>query len=346
MTCLDHRLDRDLRGVPANHGLAEPKASRACPACLRRSALIAALAPAIEQRSLHRRDLLALLALSNEQLLLAATNVGNPHGVSRRRSVSLSLPPPIPTEQVPTAICRHDPSGEGYPEALAQLDCAPAVLYGTCTTERLRELLCGPTVAILGSRDYSSYARRIAFELARDLARAGVTVISGVNEGLEGVAHHGALHAGGSTIAVMAGSPDRAHRAHHDPLHRRILAHGAAVSELPPGFIARQGWPFIASQRIIAALAGLVVVVEAAGRSCTLLTTQIAAEIGHDVAVVPGRVTDPGGVWLLELLRDGAHPVGNARDVLELIGDDWSSGGARTGRSPPAGPLTRPARSA
>ena len=89
----------------------------------------------------------------------------------------------------------------------------------------------------------------------------------------------------------------------------------------PPGFFPRRGcaWPFIASQRIIAALANPVVLVEAAGRSCSLLTTQIAAEIGADIAVVPGRVTDPGGRQLLELLRDGAHPIADAQDVLELI---------------------------
>jgi DNA processing protein len=291
----------------------------ACPACRRRSALIAALAPAISRRSLTHQSLLSLLALGNTRLLRAA-KAENPGGLWR------GLELPLPSKRVPTALCRHDP---GYPEALAQLQCAPAVLYATCTTERLRELLGKPTVAILGGRDYSSYARQRTFELARDLTAAGVTVISGVNEGLEGIAHHGALHAhgngsssgggGGSGVAVMGGSPDRSHRIRHDHLHHRILTHGAAISELPPGFIPREGWPFIASQRIIAALASIVIVVEAAGRSCALLATQIAADLGHDIAVVPGRVTDPGGHLIFALLRDGAHPIACAQDVLDLL---------------------------
>jgi DNA processing protein len=303
----------------------------ACPACRRRSALIATLAPAISRRSLSHQSLLSLLALPNTRLLRAA-KAEDPGGLWR------GLELPLPSKRVPTALCRHDP---GYPEALAQLPCAPAVLYATCTTERLRELLGKPTVAILGGRDYSSYARQRTFELARDLTAAGATVISGVNEGLEGIAHHGALHAhgngsssggsdsgssssssssgSGSGVAVMGGAPDRSHRIRHDHLHHRILTHGAAISEFPPGFIPRQGWPFIASQRIIAALSSIVIVVEAAGRSCALLATQIAADLGHDIAVLPGRVTDPGGHLIFALLRDGAHPIAHAQDVLDLI---------------------------
>jgi len=280
-----------------------------CPSCQRRSALVAELAPAISRLSLRHQSLLSLLALPDEQLL-RATKVKDPRGFLRR----LELPPS--TTRVPTALCRHDPD---YPEALAQLDCAPAVLYATCTLERLRELRSKPTVAIIGSRDHTSYARERAFELARGLAAAGVTVISGVNEGLEGIAHHGALNARGSSIAVMACSPDRFHLGHDDHLHQRILARGAAISELPPGFFPPQPWCFIASQRIIAALASVVVIVEAGARSCVLLTAQIAADLGADIAVVPGRVTDPGGKRLCDLLQDGAHPVLCAEDVLEVI---------------------------
>jgi DNA processing protein len=125
----------------------------------------------------------------------------------------------------------------------------------------------------------------------------------------------------------MGGAPDRSHRIRHDHLHHRILTHGAAVSEFPPGFIPRQGWPFIASQRIIAALSSIVIVVEAAGRSCALLATQIAADLGGDIAVVPGRVTDPGGHLIFALLRDGAHPIACAQDALDLI---HAAGGTRS----------------
>jgi DNA processing protein len=95
----------------------------------------------------------------------------------------------------------------------------------------------------------------------------------------------------------------------------------ARRSELPPKFFPPHPWCFIASQRIIAALASVVVVVEAGARSCALFTTQIALEVGHDVAVVPRRATEPGGLGTFALLRDGAHPVSCAQDVLELIGE-------------------------
>ena len=107
----------------------------ACPPCQRRSALVAALAPAISRLTFTRRGLLGMLALPEAQLLRAA-KIENPSTLLRRLEL------PLPTESVPTATCRHDPD---YPEALAQLDCAPAVLYATCTVERLRELLSKPT---------------------------------------------------------------------------------------------------------------------------------------------------------------------------------------------------------
>lgn len=284
----------------------------ACPACRRRSALIAALAPAIARLSFTRAGLLGMLALPNAQLLRAA-GAQDPRGLWR------DVRPPVPNASVPTALCRHDP---GYPETLAQLDSAPAVLYGTCTTRRLRELLCEPAVAIVGSRAPTGYARQIAATLAHDLAAAGVTVISGMNTGLEGTAHHGALAARGSPIAVMPASPELPYpTGRHASLHRGILARGAAISELPPGFSPARGWCFIASQRIIAALARVTVIVEAGEHSCALFATRIAADLGADVAVVPGRVTDPGGRWTCALLRDGAHPVADARDVLELLED-------------------------
>jgi DNA processing protein len=206
-----------------------------------------------------------------------------------------------------------------YPPALAQLDAAPAVLHTTCRPEHLGELLAAPTVAILGEQAHSGYAHEVTFALARDLASAGVTIISGLHQGIDGIAHHGALHTGGATIAVTGSAPEIPHPRQLDHLHRCILLRGAAISEFPPGFSPPRRWGFIAAQRIVAALAGVIVVIEAGERSSTLLAAQIAADLGHDVAVVPGRVTDPGGQGTFALLRDGAHPVGSARDVLELI---------------------------
>ena len=303
----------------------------ACVDCRQRAALLAALAPAIERlQPLTRQSLLELLALDDERLCRAVgvessrkktedirAGVEDLSAVLRRVDAALETSAAdTPARGAPGVICRHDP---GYPVALAQLPSAPAVLHTTCEPARLGELLAAPVVAILGERAHSGYAHEVTFALARDLASAGVTIISGLHQGIDGIAHHGALHTGGATIAVTGSAPETPHPRQLDHLHRCILLHGAAISEFPPGFSPPRPWCFLAGQRIIAALANIVVVIEAGERSSTLLAAQVAADLGHDVAVVPGRVTDPGGLGTFGLLRDGAHPVGSARDVLDLI---------------------------
>ena len=282
-----------------------------CSPCLRRSALVAAVAPAIARCSLRHHSLLSLLGASEDRLL-RAVGVQDPRGLLR------GLRMPALTDSVPTALCRHD---AGYPRALRQLPNAPAVLYATCTAERLRELLApaSPRVAIVGGRGLTPYAQQITRAMTEGLARAGVTVVGGVNEGPEGIAHEGALAGAGRSIAVMACSPDLSHLTRQDSLHQRILAAGAAVSEFPPGFFQPQRWSFIASRRIVPALADVVVIVEAGGFTHSALSTKIAVELGRDIAVVPGRVTDPSGERILRLLQDGAHPVASAEHVLEVL---------------------------
>ena len=283
--------------------------------------MLAAAAPALARRSpLHEQWLLGVLGLPNEGLL-RAVRAKDPHWILRRLQL------PALTDSVPTALCCHD---AGYPRTLLQLPNAPAVLYATCGAERLRGLLspASPRVAIVGGRGLTPYAKEITFTLARDLARAGVTVVSGVNEGPEGIAHQGALEGGGATIAVMACSPDLSHLTWQDELQRQIRDRGVAISEFPPGFFQPQRWSFNASQRILAALADLLVVVEAGGFTSASFTTKIATELGRDIAVVPGRVTDPGGHRILWLLKDGAHPVASAEDVLEVLNGAGARGPA------------------
>jgi DNA processing protein len=278
---------------------------------------MAALAPALERLPITRQSLLSILSLSERELRRAV-------GVGADRSADPRDSNVHTAHSLPVEICRHESS---YPLALAQLDCAPAVLYATGTPERLASLLAPPTVAIIGDRNHTGYAHEITFALARDLASAGVTVISGLHQGVDGFAHHGALQAGGGTLAVVPCDPGRAYPRQLEHLHRRIVADGAAISEFPPGFFPPLRWCFIASQRIIAAVARMVVIVEAAERSSALLAAQIAAELGRDVAVVPGRVTDPGSHVTFALLRDGAQPVAGARDVLDLLKPSWHTSG-------------------
>jgi DNA processing protein len=278
----------------------------ACADCRARAALIAALAPTISRMPLSRRRLLSLLTLTDEQLLHAAE-------VERPRSRRLQTVPA--SASVPTALCAHEPD---YPQTLSQLDCAPAVLHATCTAERLGELLAKPVIAIVGNRAPSEYTRKMAATLARELVLAGVTLIGGCNS-FEAIVHHVALDAGGHTIGVMPLAADCAYPSHDLHLHQSIVAQGAAISEFPPGFSKPQQWCFTASQRMIAALAGLVVVIEAPQRSSALFIAHLASDLGRELAVVPGRVTDAGGPGMFGLLRDGAFPVSRAEDVLELV---------------------------
>ncbi len=284
----------------------------ACPQCRRRSALLAAAAPAIERTTpLTRQTLLALLALEDEQQLRHAIRGANPNKLPHQTK------PPHATGNASRETCRHDDS---YPRALARLDSAPAVLHTTCEKARLTRLLAQPTVAIIGDRQHTNYGHQATWGLARDLASAGITIVSGLHQGIDAIAHHGALHAGGQTIAVTGSAPEIPHPRQLEHLHHSIQTRGAIASEFPPGFKPPRRWCFIASQRIIAALADTTVIVEAEERSSTLLTAQIAADLGKDVAIVPGRITDPAARGTNALLRDGAHPIASAQDVLDLLG--------------------------
>jgi DNA processing protein len=215
-------------------------------------------------------------------------------------------------------VCRHDPL---YPSALGHLSSPPAALFlAGGTSARLSELLARPVVAIVGSRRSTYYARDFSFALARDLAAAGVTVISGLSAGIEASAHHGALSRGGSTVAVMAGGATVASPLQHDRLYRRVIDEGLALSELPPRFSSPQPWCYLARNRLIAALAQAVVVVEAHERSGTLFTAELAPQLGREIGVLPGRASDASAAGSNSLLRDGASLVLETSDVIGLLG--------------------------
>jgi DNA processing protein len=175
-----------------------------------------------------------------------------------------------------------------------------------------------PAVTIVGARRASSYGLRVAESLARDLALAGVAVVSGMALGIDSAAHRGALAGGGGTIAVLPGGPDRAAPPSNRELYERIAASGAVISEHPPG-TRIEPFHFAHRNRIMAALGAVVVIVEAAQPSGSLITVDRALELGRTVAAVPGQV----GVRVAEgtnaLLRDGASLTRDARDVLDLL---------------------------
>jgi DNA processing protein len=181
-------------------------------------------------------------------------------------------------------------------------------------------LPAGPRVAIVGSRLPSPYGEAVAEQLAAELARAGVIVISGLAIGIDAAAHRGALLGGGVTVAVMGTGVDVVYPAAHSKLAEEILAAGGAlVSQFPDGTTPRRH-NFPARNWTMAALSDAVVVVEAAEGSGALITAEAALHLHKEVMAVPGSVFSPLSVGTHGLIRDGAGLVQNARDVLAVLG--------------------------
>ena len=204
-----------------------------------------------------------------------------------------------------------------YPFLLRSIPDPPPKLW--LRGEAPSELLARPAVAIVGARACSSYGRSVARSLARELAAAGLVVVSGMARGIDGEAHRGALDVDGITIAVLGCGIDRDYPAAHRDLAGRIVEKGLIVSEYEPG-IEPAPWRFPARNRIIAGLCMATVVVEARERSGALITADFALEDGREVMVVPGEITSAVSAGSNALLRLGATPVTGADDVLEAYG--------------------------
>jgi len=288
----------------------------ACPDCLRRSWLLAHLAPYIEKiatGSPGRRSP-ELLRLSNEDLAAAAA----PRVADQVLSQVAALPEADLRERIEAAhcwaCCRHDPV---FPAGLGDAADAPWMLIGRGDPALLPQLTPEQAVTVVGARRASTYGREVARELARDLARAGLIVVSGLAFGIDACAHRGALE-GGLTVAVLGCGADVAYPAAHRSLWRRVGESGLVLSELPPGCGAWR-WTFPARNRIMAALAGMTVVVEAAERSGSLITADLAADLGRDIGAVPGPVGSRLAVAPNNLLAGGACLVRDAQDVLDAM---------------------------
>ncbi len=188
-------------------------------------------------------------------------------------------------------------------------------------------------VALVGARRATAYGREVAEYLGKALAAAGVLVVSGMARGVDGAAHRGALAAGGPTAAVWGAGPDRAYPPEHADLAEEIAAHGALLTEYPPGSppLAHH---FPERNRIIAGLCEVVIIVEADERSGALITARLALEEGREVMAVPGSVFSRLSAGPNGLLRAGAAPVLSADDVLGVLGRPPAS---------PAAPQEEPA---
>ncbi|MDQ3065910.1 MAG: DNA-processing protein DprA [Actinomycetota bacterium] len=180
-------------------------------------------------------------------------------------------------------------------------------------------LLARPSVSIVGARACSAYGRQIARSLGRDLAAAGLVVVSGMARGVDAEAHRGALEAGGITVAVLGCGIDRDYPAAHRELARQIATAGLVVAEYAPG-VEPAPWRFPARNRIVAGLCSATIVVEARERSGALITADFALEEGREVFAVPGEITSALSAGANALLRLGATPLTSAQDVLESYG--------------------------
>jgi DNA processing protein len=208
-----------------------------------------------------------------------------------------------------TVLTRADPA---YPHLLAQIPAPPPVLYikGEIIPDD------AVAVAIVGTRRLTSYGREVTARLAADLAAAGVTIVSGLALGIDGIAHNAALRAGGRTLAVLGSGVDIVYPPEHRHLAGQITEHGALISDYPLGR-KPDAVNFPARNRIISGLSLGVIVVEAPTRSGALITTSFAADQGRDVFVVPGSILAAASAGGNLLLRDGARPITCADDVLD-----------------------------
>jgi DNA processing protein len=229
------------------------------------------------------------------------------------------------------------PGDPGYPAGLFDLELPP-------TLHCLGELPPVPGVAVVGTRRCTRYGSDLAEAFGTTIARAGWSTVSGLARGIDTAAHRGCLDGSGHALAVLGSGVDVCYPAENRPVYRRILDQGGAiVSEYPPG-TRPDRWRFPARNRIIAALAGAVVVVEAAEIGGALITARLAAEMGRPVFVVPGDVDRPASVGCNRLIKDGAHPVLGREDLIEelqlVMGAPPAGTGARSHPSLPPGGIS------
>lgn len=284
----------------------------ACVACLRRGWLLAQLSHRLELRGRDPDALLAALELDDQRLLAA---------LAGKRAEELGVawasftPGAVAMPDDVRAICRHHAA---FPAGLRKLEPLGA-LHVAGGLDRLRALTGEPVVAIAGTRRASEYGIEVARALARGLAASGVTVAGAFGEGIALAVHTGAQQIGRGSLAVMAGGVDVCRPAGARALWEAVRERGCLLSELPCGTAPRP-WCELARARLLAALASLVVVVEAHEAPRELALAHLARGLGRPVAAVPGRVSSPGSRGAHALLRDGAQLVRDAQDVLELLG--------------------------
>ncbi|HTC59962.1 MAG TPA: DNA-processing protein DprA [Solirubrobacteraceae bacterium] len=235
------------------------------------------------------------------------------------KSTSNCIPPRARrTTQLPRQRSNLAPSPEHRHHPLASLGTHPN-LQVAGGRKRLESLLAQPRVAIVGSRHCTYYGREVAGRLSRDLASAGITILAGLTEGIEASAHHAALTVRQATLAVTPGPPHHPYPVTQKHLHAQVLCRGCVVSGTQPRKTRPPRDPLQERNRLIAELAQVVILVEATAGAAAMVTAETALDLNRDVVAVPGRITDESARGPNQLIRDGATPVLDTNDVLDLL---------------------------
>ena len=203
-----------------------------------------------------------------------------------------------------------------YPPYLLEISAPPKQLFyiGESITDYL------PAVTIVGSRKLTSYGKDVTYRLAYDLAKQGITIISGLALGADGVAHQGAIEAGGRTIAILANGLDQITPRSHRNLAINLLKKGGTIiSEYEPGMPALKQ-NFVARNRIISALSDMTIITESAEAGGSLRTASFAVEQNKIVGAIPGNITSSQSIGTNNLIKSGATPITCAQDVLNALG--------------------------
>ncbi|HBT84079.1 MAG: DNA protecting protein DprA [Desulfuromonadales bacterium GWD2_61_12] len=246
---------------------------------------------------------------------------------ARIRPTVVAAIPPLDDPQLRAARRTMDGLGvrllsywdDGYPELLRAIHDPPALLYLRGT------LPAGEALAVVGSRHATPAGRRLTQEICRELAGRRLTIVSGLARGIDAAAHEGAVAGGGSTIGILGCGIDRTYPPENERLFQQVIAHGAILSEYPPGTPPLAGH-FPGRNRIISGLCRGVLVVEAAEESGSLITVDFALEQGREVFAVPASVYAPTSRGVNRLLKEGARVVTEARDILAVLWPELPEG--------------------
>lgn len=291
-------------------------ARSACAECLRRSWLIARLGAwiqnVVDDRAGSRTP--ELLRLESGDLVRAVASKQADEILSWNASLSEREMTASLENADCWACCRHH---DAFPGGLTDGADAPMAVIGKGGGIPVAELGLENSVTVVGARKATGYGLEVASSIGREVAAASLNVISGMALGIDGAVHRGALERG-PTVAVLGCGPDRPYPATHSRLYRQILDRGLILSEVPPGADAWR-WSFPARNRIMAALSGMTVVVEAAWKSGSLITADMAVDAGREVGAVPGPVTAGAAAGTNELLASGAALIRGGQDVLDRM---------------------------